>query len=309
MKKVDIFTHILTPKYIAKFAEYNPKITSRVEYHSKPGSNVDVRERMMSRTPGILQVITMGNIPLEKWAPDHSAELAHIGNEELAELVSDRPDLFYAAAAILPMNDVDASLKEIDHAIGKLRLAGIQVQTRIGAEWLASEKFRPILAKMAELNKPIWIHPDDNDQLDDDFGRLNWPFETSHCMMRLVDACVFNDFPDLKFIVHHAGAMIPTFRNRLARVSRSPGGAVPVVLEPFKKFYVDTALYGNTAGLMNAYDFYGPDHLLFGTDSPYGPPMGIVDETIQSVKRMPIPEEDKLKIFRHNAVNILKGGY
>ena len=294
-KKIDFFTHILTPKYLERFESLNPKITSRVEYNSIPGKNVEVRARVMSRNPDVLQVLTMGNIPLEKWAPpEHTAELARIGNEELAELLTYRPDLFYGAAAVLPLNDVDASVEEADYAIKKLRLSGIQVPTRIGSEWLASEKYRPILAKMAELKKPIWIHPDDNDQLDDDYGRLNWPFETSHCMMRLVDSRVFDEFPDLKFIVHHAGAMIPTFRNRLGT-------------SLYKNFYVDTALYGNTAGLMNAYDYFGADHMLFATDSPYGPPLGIVEETILSVHKMAIPDEDKEKIFRYNAVGIIKG--
>ena len=293
-KKIDFFTHILTPKYIEKYASLNPKIKNRVEYNSTAGSNVAVREKLMSRTPDVLQVLTMGNIPLEKWAPpEHTAELARIGNEELAELLIERPDLFVGAAAILPMNDVDAALEEIDYAIKKLRLSGIQVQTRIGSEWLASDKYRPILAKMAEFNKPIWIHPDDNEQLDDDFGRLNWPFETSHCMMRLVDAGVFNDFPNIKFIVHHAGAMIPTFRNRIGTTL-------------YKKFYVDTALYGNTAGLMNAFDYFGADHMVFASDSPYGPQLGLVEDTIMSVERMAISDEDKDKIFRHNAMNLLR---
>jgi aminocarboxymuconate-semialdehyde decarboxylase len=34
-------------------------------------------------------------------------------------------------------------------------------------------------------------------------------------------------------------------------------------------FYADTALYGGTASLMCSYNFFGVDHLLFGTDMPY----------------------------------------
>ena len=83
-KKIDIFTHILTPKYAEKYAEYNPKVTKRVEYVTLPIRDLEVRERLMDSYPDILQVVTMANIPLEKWAPEHSAELAKIGNEELA---------------------------------------------------------------------------------------------------------------------------------------------------------------------------------------------------------------------------------
>ena len=299
--KVDIFSHIMTKKYTERYAELNPAITRRVEYYTQPVVDLSVREKLMHRYPDVLQVITMANIPLEKFVPEHTVEMARIGNEELAELVLKRPDLFYGAVAVLPLNDIDAALEEIDYAINKLHLAGIQVQTRIGSEWLASEKYRPILAKMAELNKPIWIHPDNNDQLEMDIGIFNWPFETSHCMLRLVQAGIFNDFPDIKFIVHHAGAMVPFFKERVRTI-------MPQHTEKFfKRFYTDTALYGNTPGLMSAFDFFGPDHLMFGTDAPMGAPRGTngnTDRTIRAIEKMDVSDEDKEKIFQGNAVDM-----
>ena len=301
--KIDIFAHILTPKYAERFAEFNPKVKNKKEYTVLPVVDLSIREKLMRRRPDVLQVITMANVPLEKWAPDHAAELARIGNEELAELVDRRPDLFFDAAAVLPLYDIDAALDEIDYAINKLHLAGIQVQTRIGDEWLASEKYRPILAKMAELNKPIWIHPDNYDKLDFDIGIFNWPYETSHCMLRLVESGIFNEFPDIKFIVHHAGAMVPFFQERIKYVMMALPQPFHNIHEHFKKFYVDTALYGNTDGLMCAYNYYGADHMYFGTDAPLGPSM--VEETIRAIDRMPIPQEDKEKILKLNAIELL----
>ena len=305
-KKIDIFTHILPPKYAEKYASINPQVTKRVEYFTLPVVDLDVREKLMTNYPDVVQVVTMANIPLEKFAPEHSAELAYMGNEELAELVQRRPDLFFGAVAILPMNDVDASLKEIDHAINELHLAGIQVQTRIGTEWLASEKYRPILARMAELNRPIWIHPDNNEQIDFDIGIFSWPFETTHCMLRLVQSGIFNEFPDIKFIVHHAGAMVPFFKERIKYVMSLVPQPFHNIHEHFKKFYVDTAIYGNTDGLMCAYNYYGADRMFFGTDAPLGPRWGMVEDTIRSIERMTIPEEDKEKILRLNAVDLFK---
>jgi predicted TIM-barrel fold metal-dependent hydrolase len=304
--KVDIFSHILTQRYTEKYAEINPRIKNRVEFYTPPVVNLDIREKLMHRYPDVLQVITMANIPLEKWAPEHSVELARVGNEELSELVLKRPDLFFGAVAVLPLNDIDASLVEIDYAINTLHLAGIQVQTRIGAEWLASPKYRPIIARMAELNKPIWIHPDNNDQLDNDIGIFSWPFETSHCMLRLVESGVFNEFPNVKFIVHHAGAMIPFFKERVKYVMSLVPQPFHNIHEHFKKFYVDTAIYGNTDGLMCAYNYYGAEHMFFGTDAPLGPRWGMVEDTVLSIERMTISQEDKEKILKYNAVELFK---
>jgi predicted TIM-barrel fold metal-dependent hydrolase len=77
-------------------------------------------------------------------------------------------------------------------------------------------------------------------------------------------------------------------------------------VDQFKKFYCDTALWGSTSALKCAYDFFGVDHMLFGTDTPLGPKYGLTAETIRSVQQMTIPEEDKEKIFERNAVNLLK---
>jgi len=306
--KVDIFAHILTPEYTRRYAEVNPKIKERPEYNTEPNVDLSVREKLMRRRPDVLQVITMANIPIEKWAPEHSAELARIGNEELAALVRKRPDLFFGAAAVVPINEPDKALAEIEYAVGTLRLAGIQLPTRVGTEWLASDKYRPILAKMAELDKPIWIHPDHNEKLDKDIGIFSWPFETSQCMLRLVQSGIFNEFPNIKFIAHHAGAMVPFFCERIKYIMAAGIAAGPQPFpnahEHFKKFYVDTALYGDTEALMCAYDYYGADRIFFGTDAPLGPNM--VEDTIRSIERMPIPQSEKERILRLNASELLK---
>ena len=305
--KIDIFSHIMTPEYTKRFADINPNIKKRVEYYTPAVVDLSVRENLMHRYPDVLQVLTMANIPLEKWCPDDKAvELAHIGNEELAELVLKRPDLFYGAVASLPLHDLDAAMKELDHAILDLGLFGIQLQTRIGDDWLADPKYRPILARMAELNKPIWIHPDNNNKIDMDIGMFSWPFETTHCMLRLVESGIFNEFPNIKFITHHAGAMVPFFKERIKYVMSLVPQPFPDIHEHFKNFYVDTAIYGNTDALMCAYNYYGADHIFFGTDAPLGPRWGMVEDTIASVERMNIPQEDKEKILKYNAVDLFK---
>ena len=92
------------------------------------------------------------------------------------------------------------------------------------------------------------------------------------------------------------------------QAGRQPVARVPVrnVEDHFRKFYVDTAVYGNTNALMCGYNFYGADHLLFGTDAHLGPAPGLTGETITSVEHMNIPDADKEKIFTRNAVDLLR---
>ncbi len=305
--KIDVFAHILPEKYLTAYSQKNKAVLEQVEARNRAVTDLETRLRLMDRYPDVLQVLTVAQPPLEKFVkPKDAIELARIANDELAELVEKYPDKFIAAVACLPMNDVDAALVEADRTITQLGLKGVQIYSRINGEPLDNPKFKPLYEKMANYDLPIWIHPTTDKEIDTG-GILGWPFETAAAMYRLVLAGTFNDYPDIKFITHHCGSMIPTFAKRIQWLlypSRRPL-SIKNPIEHFRKFYNDTALYGNTAGLMCAYAFFGADHMLFGTDAPLGPKFGLTLETIESIERMDIPDVEKEKILVRNAVNLL----
>jgi uncharacterized protein len=311
--KIDVFTHIMPPKYLAAYRKKAPAIEKQIEVKTPPVVDLDIRLRLMNRYPDVLQILTVANVPVEKFLkPKDAVALAKIANDEVADLVVKYPDKFFAGVACLPMNDMDAALAEVDRAVTELRLKGIQIYSRIAGEPLDAPKFRPLFKKMAEHDLPIWIHPtthEGGDMLGHapfDIGIFSWPFETTSAMYRLVRAGVFVEFPNLKFIVHHAGAMVPFFAERVKWVMSLVPQPYPNLQEHFKNFYVDTAVYGHTPALECSYKYYGADHMMFGTDAPLGPRWGMVEDTISSIERMAIPEEDKEKILKKNAVELFK---
>ena len=299
--KIDFYTHILPQKYYAALQKKNIKILDGTEKMYPNVIDVATRMRLMNRYPDVLQVITVMQPPLEEHAsPQDALELARIANDEIAELVVKYPDKFYAAVACLPMNDMDAALAETDRAITQLGLKGVQIYSRIHGETLDQPKFRPLFEKMAKYDLPIWIHPVDHlfspktGITPEDAGVLNLVYETSYAMQKIVMGGIFRDYPNLKIITHHCGAIIPILEGRL------------FFPDQFKKFYCDTATYGATSPIMGAYNFFGPDHVLFGSDSPLGPKYGCTLDIEQAIERMSIPDIDKEKIFLKNAENLLK---
>ena len=56
-------------------------------------------------------------------------ELASLANDGMHEIVQQYPDLFPCFVASLPLNNVAASLEEMDRAIGSLGAKGIQIFT------------------------------------------------------------------------------------------------------------------------------------------------------------------------------------
>lgn len=132
-------------------------------------------------------------------------------------------------------------------------------------------------------------------------------------MGRLILSGILERYPNLKFITHHAGAMIPFLEKRLTGFIDGQGISDRAnlrrpTLDYFKMFYVDTAIYGYTPGLMCSYAFYGAEHILFGTDMPYDNQLGLkyTRETIDSIERMAISDVEKKMIFEDNARRLLR---
>lgn len=307
--KIDVFAHILPEKYQAMLREKIPPDFTFQEGRNRGVCELDVRLRLMDRYPDVVHVLTVSLPPLETLvSPSDAAKMSKIANDEMAELVARYPDKFVAAVACLPLNDIDAALEETDRAITELKFRGVQIFSNINGEPLSLPKFRPLYEKMAAYDLPLWIHPWTERRQ----GRRGtvWSFDvdTAAAMVELVTSGVFQDFPDIKFITHHSGGIIPILEGRI-RWSLPPrirNGHALNPLDDLRKFYNDTAVSGSTAALMCGYEFFGVDRLLFGTDAPLGPEYGLTLETIRSVERMAIPEADKQKIFEQNAVNLLR---
>jgi aminocarboxymuconate-semialdehyde decarboxylase len=136
-------------------------------------------------------------------------------------------------------------------------------------------------------------------------------------MCRLVFSGVLEKYPELKIITHHCGGMIPFYAARMAQFQDTDEmmrkGNTKQVLrklpeEYFKQFYADTALGGNSPALMCAFEFFGADHMLFGTDLPYDHMNGarMTRYTINAVEEMKISEADRKKIYQENARHLLR---
>lgn len=304
MIKIDVFSHILTPQYYEEFRTLHPGIEKDAFYISRPIlCDISVRERWHRRYPDVLQCISMVNLnPEDYFDPETAARMCRLGNDEMNAFVKDYPDMFYGAVAMVPMNNIPAALEIIDEYVNRTEgMLGIQLFTMALGKPIAAQEYRPIFAKMAEIGKPIWLHPVFDATKQGNNLNFSWEYELSNAMQSLILADIFCEYPELKIIVHHAGAMVPFYMDRLKFGTPHP------YAEQFRKFYVDTALYGNPKGLELACDYYGVDHVFFGTDSPLGPPPGgVVEDTILAVESMDIQEADKRKIFRDNAISLFQ---
>jgi aminocarboxymuconate-semialdehyde decarboxylase len=325
-EKIDMFCHILPRKYKEELFKKAASSYYIEADSSRPALfDVDVRFKVTDGIDGFRQVLTLGLPPLDYTFPAKEAvDLAKMANDETAELVAKYPERFLAAVASLPLNDLDASVREAERAIEQLKFKGIQIFTSVNGKPLDRPEFLGLYEKMAQYDLPIWIHPVKDrvtpDYQDEEISKyalflaFGWPYETTLAMSRLVFSGIMEKYPNLKFITHHCGGMLPFFFKRVALVP--PGvktGEVMKLAKPpleyFKRFYADTVLGGNVPALMAGHSFFGTDHMLFASDYPYpgGAEKGevVLREVIRSVNQMSINEEEKVKIFSKNARRIL----
>src|SRR5439155_12346877 len=83
--------------------------------------DLDKRMRMMKRFLEYRQILTLSMPAIEFLGnPEETPALARLANDGMAEIVRMHPAQFPAFVASLPMNNVPASLDEMDRAIGKL---------------------------------------------------------------------------------------------------------------------------------------------------------------------------------------------
>jgi len=331
--KIDIYTHVVPPRYKERLYKYlermPPALASVKAFWEMHLSLTDQKERMrvLSGFEDVVQVLSAGLPPVDEILnPKDAAELAKIANDEMAEWVAKDPKKYVAAIANLPLNDVEASLKEAERAIKELGFKGVQIFTSVKGRPLSSEEFMPLYKMMSDFDLPIWIHPfrrsstpdypTEQSSLHQIAILFGWPYETTLAMTRLVFAGIFEKFPTLKFITHHLGGMIPYYAGRIV-VHYDEGlerlgqkvfpGLKKHPIEYFKMFYTDTAINGNVSGLRCGYDFFGEDRVLFGSDTPFDLENGVVSlrETIEAIEAMNLPEPSKKKIYEGNARKLL----
>jgi len=327
--KIDIYTHVVPSKYKDALFKYSDQFVTEKNFMERRMTltNLNERNRILDQYKDVVQVLSATLPPLEEIVnPKEAAKLARIANDEMAEWVAKYPKKYIAAIANLPLNNLDASLKEAERAVKELGFKGIQIYTSIQGKPLSKEEFMPLYKMMSDFDLPIWIHPlrrsstpdypTENSSFHQIFSIFGWPYETTLAMTRLVFAGIFEKFPNIKFITHHCGGMIPYFADRIV-VHYNNGlerlgkrffpGLTKHPIQYFKMFYNDTALNGSTPSLMCAYDFFGEDHLLFGSDMPYDVENGAVAirQTIEAIEGMNIPESSKKKIYEGNAQNLL----
>ena len=213
--------------------------------------------------------------------PEIAVPWAALNNDLLAKFCAHAPRrLFFMA--MLPLQDISASVAEIERSVGELGARAINLGTDdIAGHNLDDAYFDPIWEACARLELPVFLHPGPLGQGDpsfdaaaarrkDRFG-LSWAagyiYRESLAVCALVYGGVFDRFPSLRVCVPHGGGFVPFHIGRFnwyAERSRAVQLDRPFS-EYLSNFYFDTVIHDANAR-QYLYDVIGPDNLIVGSN-------------------------------------------
>ena len=318
--KIDIHAHIVERRYVdalVKDLALEPQQTpSGQTLYRRNGYtflwerpdmyDIDARLRKMDAQGVDMRVLSLSTPNVYEWQGARQVEMARYMNDATAALVRSHPDRF-AGLGSLPLDDIEASLAELDRITGELELAGVMIGSNIGGLPVNDGRFEPMWAKIDALRLPVFEHPmfpphTGKEEFEMPL-RIGFVFDTTAAAARLIYSGVFERYPHFPYILAHTGGALLMVLERLdngyrlfpdcrAHISRLPSTYAA-------ELYYDTCSFFCPA-LKMAHELVGAEHLLWGSDDPF------LGADTAHVDALPIPAADKAKILGGNAARLLK---
>ena len=152
--------------------------------------------------------------------PKQGAALARRCNEYASELALRWPSRFGAFATV-PMWDMREATAEIEYALGELKHQGVCLFASYGEKFLGDKHFDPVMEALNARAAVVFVHPalhPSSRKLD-----LPWPgfmmeyvFDTTRAAVNLVFSGAIERFSRIRFVLAHAGELMPFFAWRLS---------------------------------------------------------------------------------------------
>ena len=244
-------------------------------------------------------------------AADPARKLARRCNELAAKLVTRRPERF-AGFACLPWPDLRGSLDELAYALDVLQLDGVVLLASAGGRYLGDPEMDELFRELDRRETVVFIHPNvppgtEALGLPYPAAVTEFPYDTTRAITNLIYSGTLERCPRIRFIVSHAGGVLPYLAWRLALLDRLPpfGERAPRGgLHYMRTLYYDTAMSANRHALSSLLELVGTDHVLFGSDYPFMPEEVIEHSISNLVERAGFDAAERAAIDRENALKL-----
>jgi predicted TIM-barrel fold metal-dependent hydrolase len=173
------------------------------------------------------------------------------------------------------MPHIDEAATETVRALDELGADGVVLLANHAGTYLSEKDQDELFAALDARSAVVFVHP----------AELPGPtvpgippwatdflLDTTRAAFLLVRNGIRHRYPNIRFILSHAGGFVPYASHRMALAITADTGRSPAdSLDEFSGFYFDTALSSSAAALPTLLAFAKPGHVTFGSDFPFAP--------------------------------------
>ena len=331
MTTIDIHAHAIVPAALTGMAAAHPDHGPElIEDGGKQYLRYPGRERLGPLPEGIfepairladmdrqrvdLQVIA---IPPPNFhyhvPPDVGADFARIQNDALIDLSDKQPDRFHVFAT-LPLQDIAASLAEIERVSAFPRVRGVQIGSNIDGTDVDDPSLEPLWSDLEQRDLPVWFHSDQRsiagaDRMGSYYlqNLIGIPLESTIAAAKLIFGGVLDRHPRLRIGFTHGGGFSPYQIGRWEhgwkvrpepKVNISENGP----RQYFGMMYFDSLTH-DALSLEMLGRRMGWDHVLLGSDYPFD--MASTDP-VGGVEAVEMSHVDRARVLQSNAERFLR---
>ncbi|MCJ1339179.1 hypothetical protein MMC09_004468 [Bachmanniomyces sp. S44760] len=225
--------------------------------------------------------------------PVQAAETARKVNDQFHKIYRTGPHAHrFLTWACVPMQDPEAAAKEAERCVKELGCVGVFINgysnvgnpANLEVQYLDEPQCEPFWAKVAELDVPVYLHPQivatGQTRIFRGYEFLAgspWGFarETAEHALRLMLSGLFDRYPNLRLVLGHCGEGLPTAIDRtVLRIRHFKKGGHGVHQRELayyfaKNFWITMAGVQKASTLDSTIREVGIDRVMYSADYPY----------------------------------------
>ena len=242
--------------------------------------------------------------------PEDGASMCRFLNESIAGMVAADPSRFVGLAAV-PLQEVSSAIAELEHAVGTLGLAGVEIGSNVNGMPIGSPELAPFFEAAAALGAAVFVHALRPVGMDRLVGPpmleqvVAFPGEIGLAAASMITGGTLRKCSGLRIAFSHGGGSLPALVTRMQHAWDS----IPAVRKAISHSPTETAramwyddLVYDRAAIENLIRVYGDEQLMIGTDYPFA----IMDrEPVARVDGLAVSDETRDRLRRGNALRWL----
>ena len=247
---------------------------------------------------------------LSYWLPLEDARvLIRYLNDQIAAMVDRSPERFVGLGAV-PLQDVDASLHELEYVARTLKFPGVEIASHVNGTSIGDARFEPFFAAAEEMGAAIFVHalrPAGQERIVGPFSEqaVCFPGDIALACASMITGGVAARHPRLRIAFSHGGGAMALLLPRIVHAwQKTPKAREALSESPAvaaRRFYYDHVVF-DPASLRLLIERFGASQILLGSDYPFV--MGESDP-VGALERLRLDHDSHFAVSSGNARRFL----